>query len=518
MKIARGAKTISTGLLAQSRSSKIKARIRRSFVVGFIGTLLLVFWLLYADNSNQIPVLPTVLSKDDIQGIFVRTTGPRVVILIMSDKIDDTLCYSVGSAYLSGLPVVVAGYQMKYKGFLSKFDFMERAIKNAQMNPEDIAILIDSDTVFTGADIQAFLDSFIAQSAATPEELDALSVRQGRAMAPIVALAEDCCWAPNLYFDHKDCAIGYEAVHKKVREHAAAHPENKLALAFDQSPYRHSNMGIVIVRVWAYMEYLGKVKKLTEILKPTSRIERGWYCDQSIFSRFYLDLLTWEVEQDVFSMPLHERQAARSTYGIRAGFLGLDYANALSVVIALRYIHQTEIHDELWAKYLPSDGLEHPHSHEIDGIDNVGLFVADLYKRAYVAHGTKIYTKLAVPKWIDGKRTSEKIFISLTPPLFASKLRPIDTFNNTTRHTFPVILHASDLENGYTKVKKLEYASVGAPWFMPMVYDAEVLEQNEKRLESLPLFLSTDRNILQTSYHANCGFPFERIIKKVQNI
>ncbi|CCW72218.1 unnamed protein product [Phytomonas sp. Hart1] len=502
----------------QCKSNKFRALLRWSPIVGLIGTLFIVLWLFYVGDSKPISSEPSVFSKDDLQDIFVRTTGPRVAIFIMSDKIDDTLCYSVGSAYLSGLPVVVAGYQMKYKGFLSKFDFMERAIKNAQLNPDDVAILMDSDTVFTGADIQAFLDRFIAQSAATPEELDALSVRQGRAMAPIVALAEDCCWAPNLYSGHEDCAIGYEAVYEKVRAYAASHPEHKLALAFDQSPYRHSNMGIMIVRVWAYMEYLGKAKKLTEILKPTSRIERGWYCDQSIFSRFYQDLLTWEVEQDVFSMSLHDRQAARSTHGMRAGFIGLDYASALSVVIALRYIHQTEIHDELWAKYLPSDGIEHPHSHEIDGIENVGRFAEDLYKRAYASHGKEIYTRLAVPKWVDGKRTSETTFISLTPPLFASKLRPIDTVNDTTRHTFPVILHASDLEYGYTKVKKLEYASVGAPWFMPMVYDAEILQQNEKYLESIPLFLSTDNNILKTSYNSNCSFPFERIIKKVQNL
>ncbi|CCW72314.1 unnamed protein product [Phytomonas sp. Hart1] len=277
-------------------------------------------------------------------------------------------------------------------------------------------------------------------------------------------------------------------------------------------------MGIVIARVWAYMEYIEKVKSLTETYKPTLRVENGWYCVQSIFSRFYQDLLTWEVDQDVFSMPLHDRQAARSTYGVRAGFLGLDYANALSMVIALKFILQTEIHDELWAKYLPSDGLEHLHSHKMDGFDNVGRFVAELYKRAYAAHGKEIYTRLAVPKWVDGERTSETIFISLTPPLLTSKLRPIDTVNDTTRHTFPVILHSSDLEYGYTKLKKLEYASVGAPWFMPMVYDAEVLQQNEKYLESLPLFLSTDKNILKASYNSNCSFPFEGIIKKVQNI
>ncbi|CCW70243.1 unnamed protein product [Phytomonas sp. Hart1] len=217
-------------------------------------------------------------------------------------------------------------------------------------------------------------------------------------------------------------------------------------------------------------------------------------------------------------MSLHERQAARSTHGMRAGFIGLDYANALSVVIALKFIHRTEIHDELWAKYLPSDGLEHLHSHEIDGIENVGRFVANLYKRAYAAHGKEIYTKVPVPRWVNGKRTSSKTFISLTPPIFASKLKSIDPVNNRKRHMFPVILHASDLENGYTKVKKLEYASVGAPWLVPMVYNAKVWQQSEKYLESLPLFLSTDKDILKASCHTHCGFPFERIMKKVQNI
>ncbi|CCW67839.1 unnamed protein product [Phytomonas sp. Hart1] len=318
----------------QCKSNNFRALLRRSPIVGLIGTLFIVLWLFYVGDSKPISSEPLVLSKDDLQDIFVRTTGPRVIIFIMSDKIDDTLCYSVGSAYLSGFPVMVAGYQMPFNGLSSKLDFAESAIKNAQLNPDDVAIIMDSDTVFTGVDIHLFIDRFIAQSAATPEELDALAVRQDRAMAPIVALAEDCCWAPNSYFDHEDCRVSYEVVYEKVRGHAAAHPEHKLVLPFDQSPYRHLNSGVIIARVWAYREYLEKAKKLTETHIPPYSSQRGWYCDQSIISRFHLNLLTWEVEQDVFSMPLHGRQAARSTYGIRAGFLGLDYANALSVVIA----------------------------------------------------------------------------------------------------------------------------------------------------------------------------------------
>ncbi|CCW70242.1 unnamed protein product [Phytomonas sp. Hart1] len=228
-----------------------RVRLQRSLVVGFIGMLFILLLLFYAEDSNHIFFSPSMTSKDKMGDIFVRTTGPRVVIFVISDRIDDTLCYSVGSAYLSGLPVVVAGYQMPYNGFLSKFDFMESAIKNAQLNLEDVVIIIDSDTIFTGVDIHPFIDRFIAQSAAAPEELDTLAVRQDRAMAPIVANAEDCCWAPNLYLNSEDCAVGYEAVYEKVRAHAAAHPEHKLVLPFDQSPYRHPNSGVVIVRVWA---------------------------------------------------------------------------------------------------------------------------------------------------------------------------------------------------------------------------------------------------------------------------
>ncbi|CCW70828.1 unnamed protein product [Phytomonas sp. Hart1] len=494
-----------------------KARLRRLHGIWFIGTLFLILWLFYAGDSNQISFEPSVLSKNEIQEIFVRTTGPRVVIFVMSNKIDNTLCYSVGSAYLSGFPIVVAGYQMEYKGFLSKFDFAESAMKNAQLNPEDIVILMDSDTVFTGVDIHPFLDHFIAQSAMAPEELDALAVRQGRAMAPIVVSAEAGCWTPNLYVDNENCAIGYEAIHKKVRAYAAAHPEHKLPSFFDLSSQRYINAGVVIARVWAYRELVQKADNLTKTQPAKHKPEKGWHCDQSIFAALYLDLLTWEVERNIFSMQLHERQAARSTYGVRAGFIGLDYANELSAPRTNMYMHLTELQDKYWVKYLPQDEIGQTHSEMINDINVAIRFVSDLYKRAYAAHGEEIYTRLAVPKWVNGKRTSGKTFISLTPPLLATELRSIDVSNNNVRRTFPVIYHAAGTEAGYTKVGKLEHGAVGAPWLVPMVHNPKIEKQSMEYLVSIPLFLSTHNFIIRDCFYTKCGFPFKRTIEKAQS-
>ncbi|CCW63175.1 unnamed protein product [Phytomonas sp. EM1] len=217
-------------------------------------------------------------------------------------------------------------------------------------------------------------------------------------------------------------------------------------------------------------------------------------------------------------MPAHERQSARSSYGMRAGFLGIDYVNAFSVVGALKYLNLTELHDENWTKYLPLGGLEHPHSQEITSFRSVGHFVVDLYQRAYAAHGNGIYTRLAVPRWVGGKRAAGTTHITLTPPLFAMKLRPIDTVGHTTRHVFPVLFHATDLEGGYPKIMKLEYASIGAPWLVPMLYDVRIKQQTMEYLASTPLILSTQNSIIRDSYHAKCGFPFGRIIRRTKGL
>ncbi|CCW63176.1 unnamed protein product [Phytomonas sp. EM1] len=172
-------KTLPPSRVKYTRKGFYKGCLRRSLLVGLLGTFLIALCLLYAGDTNWVPFTPLVLPHGGTQDMFVRSTGPRVAILVMSNRIDETLCYSVGSAYLSGLPVVVAGYRMKYRGFLSKFEFMERAIENAELQPEDVVFLIDSDTIFTGADLSPFLDRFIAESAATPDDLDALAVRQG---------------------------------------------------------------------------------------------------------------------------------------------------------------------------------------------------------------------------------------------------------------------------------------------------------------------------------------------------
>ncbi|CCW70125.1 unnamed protein product [Phytomonas sp. Hart1] len=495
-----------------------RARLRRSFVVGFIGMLFIVLWLFYVGDSNQISFEPSVLLKNEIQEIFVRTTGPRVVIFVMSDKIDDTLCYSVGSAYLSGFPVVVSGYQMEYKGFLSKFDFMDRAIRNAHLNPEDIAILMDSDTVFTGVDIHPFLDRFISQSAETPEELDALAVRQGRGMAPIVVSAEAGCWTPNIFKDGPDCITGFDTVYEKVQKYTTAHLEHKLVSSFDLSSQRYLNAGIVIARVWAYRELVQKALNLTKTQPAKHKPENGWHCDQSILAALYLDLLTWEAERNVFSMQLHERQAARSTYGVRAGFMSLDYANELSAPRTMVLMHLTEMHDKHWAKYLPLYEIGHPHSEKINDFKVVAQFVSNLYKRAYAAHGGEIYTRLAVPKWVDGKKTYTETFISLTPPLLATELRSIDVSNNNVRRTFPVIYHAAGVEAGYTKVGKLEHGAVGAQWLVPMVHNPKMEKNTMEYLASMPLFLSTHNFIIRDSYHAKCGFPFRGTIERALSV
>lgn len=497
------------------RRKNYKNCLRRSLLTGIISVFLTLIWVYYAaDLSRPLFAFP-VISREDKQDLFVRSTGPRVAILVMSDKIDEPLCYSVGSAYLSGLPVVVAGYGMPYSGFLSKLDFMEAAMGNAGLKPEDVAIVIDSDTFFTGADLNPFLDRFIAHSAATPEELDALAVRQGRAMAPLIANGEDGCWAPNLFQSGDECRAGFEIAYVKVREYAAAHPQHELALPFDLVAQRQLNAGVVITRVWAYKEFIQKVNNFTKTQTPRLNADKGWFCDQSIVSALYLDLLKWEIERDVFSLPVHERQAARSTYGIRAGFLGLDYVNDFTTSNTLFTIYLVRMHDAHWTKYLSGSKPERSHWHGITDFRQIGQFVDGLYRRAYATHGDKIYTTLAVPRWVGGRRASGVTHITLTPPLMSLKLRPIDTLNHKTRRTFPCIYHAAGQHPGHTKISQMELVAIGARWFVPMVYNETAKRQAMEYLASAPLLLSTNNAIIRDSYYTKCGFPFGSTIRRL---
>ncbi|CCW65041.1 unnamed protein product [Phytomonas sp. EM1] len=476
----------------------------------------MLLWLYYTNDSSGTSLTPSVLRSGGTQDIFVRSTGPRVVIFIMSNEFDDSICYSVGSAYLSGLPVVVAGYQMLFENFLSKFDFMEAAIGNAELQPEDVVIAMNSATIFMGDDINPFLDRFIAQSAATPEELDVVAVRQGRAMAPLFVGAEAICWARDV-FDYMDnCKTDYETVYSKVRKYAAAYPEHELSLPFDLSPQRHLSSGVVVARVWAYKEFLQKAKNFTRTQTPRVNPPKGWRCDQSVYTSLYLDHIAWEVERDVFSMPSHERQGARSPYGVRAGFIGLDFVNVFSGYGELDSPYTSEMHDEHWAKYLPADGLKHSHSNEVTVLWHIGLFVGRLYRRAYAAHGDGIFTKLALPRWDGGRRVSGEFHIALTPPLWAIKLRPIDTVGNTTRHSYPLVFHAADDSIGYAKLVDMDNGAVGARWSVPMARNPEARRQAMEYLASVPLFLSTSNSIIRDSYHAKCVFPFDRMIETVQ--
>ncbi|CCW65848.1 unnamed protein product [Phytomonas sp. EM1] len=453
-----------------------------------------------------------------MQDMFVRSKGPRVVILITTNQVDDTLCYSVGSAHLSGLPVVVVGYKMRYRGFLSKFDFVTRAIENAELKPEDVIIAMDSGTIFTGADLNPFLDRFIAESAASPEELDALAVRQGRAMAPVLISAEAGCWTPNIYETEITCKMGYESAYQQVREYAAAHPEHELSLPFDLSPRRHLNAGSVIARVWAYKELIAHKNKLMRMQKARYYAKYGWYCDQSIYAALYLDLIAWEVKRDVFSMPMDERQAARSCYGVRAGLYGIEYNGELSALHTIALTHLSELHDENWREYLRVYGLGLTHSQELTDLKGMKRFVDDLYKRAYTAHGENIYTRLAVPRWVGGKTATRETRITLTPPLLALKPKLIDTVNNNAIcRTFPVVYHIADLEQNFTKVQKMGLTSFGLRWFVPIVHDPKAKLRAMQYLASAPWFLSTHNAIIKGFYHAKCGFPFEKAIQQAED-
>ncbi|CCW65456.1 unnamed protein product [Phytomonas sp. EM1] len=153
----------------ESDNNPFKDRLRRSLLVAVISITLILVCLYYSDDSSLTPYVPSVLTRKNRRGMLVSSTGPRALIFITSDKIDETLCYSAGSAHLTGMSVVVAGYQMPFNGAMSKLDFMERAIKNTGLKPSDVVIVVDSDTIFTGADLNPFLDRFIARSAPTPE-------------------------------------------------------------------------------------------------------------------------------------------------------------------------------------------------------------------------------------------------------------------------------------------------------------------------------------------------------------
>ncbi|CCW67836.1 unnamed protein product [Phytomonas sp. Hart1] len=188
-------------------------------------------------KALQLEASPELLLPQPISsccGLIEINKG--VVIFVMSDKIDNTLYYSVSSAYLSGLPVVVTCHRMPYKGFLSKFEFTERTIDNTGLQPHNVVIVLKLNTIFTDENIYLFIDRFVGESATTSEDLDALSVQQSRAMA--------------LFLTDRDAAVRHFILtYGKVWLYTGNHAEHDLGLSFDLSAHRRLNADTTIARV-----------------------------------------------------------------------------------------------------------------------------------------------------------------------------------------------------------------------------------------------------------------------------
>ncbi|CCW67842.1 unnamed protein product [Phytomonas sp. Hart1] len=492
-----------------------KGGLRRSLLVAFISTLFIILCLYCNAKLTKTPHVPLENPDKKTNDIFVRTTEPRVVIFVLSNQIDDTLCYSVGSAYLSGLPVVVIGYVELSEGLESKFDLTERAIVNADLNPNDVVIILDSETLFTGGDFDSFLDRFIAQSAATSEELDGLAVRQDFAMAPLLVGTECGCFPKKIY--HDVCAYRYKVTYDKVQRYAEAHPKLNLTLLFNLVPHPYVNSGVVVARVWAYKEFVQKANHFAKTRISPLNNEKEWNLDQTIYAALYLDLLTWEIEQDVFLMPVNEREVAQSPHGVRAGFLELDFANAFSSHLSKETNSLFELHNEHWVKHLsPDDGPMPPYSRNFTDFISMSQYVAGLYNQAYTVSGGAIFINHTVPMMVNAKRVeNDVIYLILTPPLLALKLRPIDTMNNTIRRTFPVVIHTGNLESRFLTLKRLKHASVGLGWFTAMVHNSCIHFHAMEHLASLPLFIYERDNIIRKSYFSQCHLPFEETIEKL---
>uniref|UniRef100_A0A146KYI7 Uncharacterized protein n=1 Tax=Lygus hesperus TaxID=30085 RepID=A0A146KYI7_LYGHE len=117
----------------------------------------------------------------------------RVMFTIFSTKVDEMLCYSVASAYLSNIPIVVLGYNTKHFTFLSKHTSIMPVIDREKLADEDVLLKLDVDILFSGLDYMPFIDKFIKLSPASLQEMDARAVRSGDAIAPIVFTTEKYC-------------------------------------------------------------------------------------------------------------------------------------------------------------------------------------------------------------------------------------------------------------------------------------------------------------------------------------
>ncbi|CCW60551.1 unnamed protein product [Phytomonas sp. EM1] len=337
-------------------------------------------------------------------------------------------------------------------------------------------------------DVHPFLERFITQSAAAPEELDLLAVRQGRAMAPLILSGEAGCWANETIPDGKDgCLRRFEDSKKKLWKYAAAHPEHRLSTSFGSSLMSSINAGVTVARVWAYRELIEGIATFKKKRTPIGATKGAsiWHCDQSALISLYLDLLEWEVDQDLFTMPVHDQRVARSSYGMRPGLLGLDYYAEVSATLV--FIDQVcHLHDELWAEYLPSGGPEYRHSHSLTNARGYAQFVGKLYKRAYAAHGENIYTKLAVPRRDKIRGTFCMNHILLTPPLLAHKLVLNDTDQNIGRRVFPLIAHFAGSKD--KKAYEMGIGSTYMRWFLPMIYNSDARRCAMKYLFSCDFF------------------------------
>ncbi|CCW60550.1 unnamed protein product [Phytomonas sp. EM1] len=89
------------------------------------------------DVSDRAPCVVsrqlTLVTHYDQEDRVIPHPLSNTLIVISSNKADEALCRCTASAYLSGVPVVVAGYQTTFRGFFSKYDFVEKAIVNAKL-------------------------------------------------------------------------------------------------------------------------------------------------------------------------------------------------------------------------------------------------------------------------------------------------------------------------------------------------------------------------------------------------
>lgn len=268
---------------------------------------------LQPDPRERFEAVPNGFNNGTVKVRFIATHTQR----------DAQLFEFVATAHLAGVPVEVLGLGWKDFSSINRQHLIADYIEAAELNDDDVVMMLDSDMLFTGDDLYPLMAEFVSNSPATAEETNALLVRTYKQTAPVLLSAEVNCMRLG-GVRPQDCTKDFDKIEELSREYSEAHNlpywHNRNG---DRNPNRYLNNGLVMGRVWALKRLRYAFFNYKQMVRPV--VGREWVMDQAIYAALYVALRFWEFKRH--DMSLSAGQLNAPPYGMVGGMIALDFEN-----------------------------------------------------------------------------------------------------------------------------------------------------------------------------------------------